>query len=109
MSDPKPIVRLMFVKMKDAFHALSAEEKGAFMLRDRQNLDALGMKAITMIDCRWSTEAWDFIGVEQWPTLQALEERARFEKEELLTYRYTESQTFLGTPVSFAEYGQDEP
>ena len=109
MSDGKPIVRILFVKMRDAFHCLPEEEKGSFMHRDRQNLDSLGMRAISMIDCRWSNEEWDFIGVEEWPSLEALEERARFERDQLCTYRYTDSQSFVGTPVSFAEYGKSQP
>ena len=66
MSGPKPVIRMMFVKMKEAWHCLSEEEKAAFMQRDRQNLDALGMAPITVVDCRWSNEDWDFIGVEEW-------------------------------------------
>ncbi len=109
MSGPKPIIRMMFVKMKEAFHSLSEEEKAAFMQRDRQNLDALGMRALAMVDCRWSNEDWDFIGVEEWPAVEVLEERARFEREQLATYRYIESQSFVGTPVSFAGYGKPQP
>lgn len=108
MSCSKPIMRLMFVKMKDAFHRLPEEDKAAFMQRDRQNLDSLGMRAISMIDCRWSNEAWDFIGVEEWPNIEAMEQRAQFEREQLETYRFTESQSFVGTPVSFAEYGKSK-
>jgi len=106
MTHRKPLARLLFVKMKDAYHNLSPEEKGAFMQRDRQNLDSLGMRAVMMIDCRWSNEKWDFIGVEEWPSLEALEERGRFEKEELATFKYIRSRSFVGTPVSFVEYGK---
>jgi len=106
MTTRKPIARLLFVKMKDAYYNLSPDDKTAFMQRDRQNLDSLGMRAVMMIDCRWSNEEWDFIGVEEWPSLEALEERARFEREELATFKYIRSQSFVGTPVSFVEYGK---
>lgn len=105
MAAGKPIIRLLFVKMKEAFHELSQEEKMAFMRKDRENLDSLGMRAITMVDCRWSNEEWDFIGIEEWPTLESLEERGRFEKEELQTLRYVHSKAIVGLPVSFVEYG----
>ena len=58
-----------------------------------------------MIDCRWSGEEWDFIGVEEWQTLEALEKRAAFEKEELQGFRYVESMTYLGTR-EIGEYGE---
>jgi len=60
-----------------------------------------------MIDCRWSNEEWDFVGIEEWPTIEALEKRAKFEKEELEAFRYVESKTYLGTRESFAEYGKE--
>lgn len=107
MAGGKPIVRLLFVKMKPAFHELSPEEKVAFMRRDRENLDALGMRAVSMVDCRWSNEEWDFVGVEEWPSLESLVERGRFEKEQLQTPRYIHSRAFVGSPVSFVEYGKD--
>ena len=106
MTENKPIVRLFFAKMKDAFQKLSDEEKMAFMRKDRENLDNLGMKAITMIDCSWSNDEWDYIGVEQWPSMEAIEEREIFENEGLEVSKYVESKTLLGTPESFSDYGK---
>ena len=107
MAESKPIIRLFFAKMKDTFIDLQEEEKMAFMRRDRENLDELGMKAVTMIDCSWSNEEWDYIGVEQWPSIEAIEKRELFENEELEVFRYVESKTYLGTPESFTEYGKE--
>ena len=107
MTENKPIIRLFFAKMKDAFIDLPEEEKMAFMRKDRENLDKLGMKAVSMIDCHWSNEEWDYIGVEQWPSMEAIEIRERFEKEELEIFKYVDSKTYLGTPESFDEYGKE--
>jgi hypothetical protein len=106
MAEKRPITRLLFAKIKEAFYRLSEEEKQEFMIRDRKNLDELGCKVLMMIDCRWSNEEWNYVGVEEWPTLEALEKRAKFEYEELEKYRYIESKTYLGTRESFAEYGK---
>ena len=106
MAESKHVIRLFFAKIKDAFLDLSEEEKMAFMRKDRENLDKLGMKAVTMIDCSWSTDEWDYIGVEQWPSLKAIEERELFENEELEVFKYVESKTLLGTPESFSDYGK---
>jgi hypothetical protein len=78
----------------------------AFMRKDRGNLDELGCKFET-IDCRWSNEEWQFIGIEEWPNLEAIEKRAKFEKEELQTFRYVESKTILGTRESSDDYGKE--
>ena len=107
MAENKPIARLFFAKMKDAFIDLPEEEKMAFMSKDRKNIDELGMKAVMMIDCSWSNDEWDYIGVEQWPTEEALKKREQFEKEELEVFKYVESKTYLGTPESFDEYGKE--
>ena len=107
MAEKKPIIRVYFAKIKEAFYDLSEEEKIEFMRKDREEMDELGMRVIAMIDCRWSNEEWDFIGIEEWPTIEALEKRGKFEKEELEAFRYVESKTCLGTRESFAEYGKE--
>ena len=106
MAEDKTIIRLYFAKMKESFHSLPEEEKMAFMQKDRENLDKLGMKAISMIDCSWSNDKWDYVGVEEWPSLEAIESREQFENEELEVFKYVESNTLLGTPESFADYGK---
>ena len=106
MEENKTIIRLYFAKMKEAFNSLSEEEKIAFMQKDRENLDKLGMKAVAMIDCSWSNDKWDYVGVEEWPSLEAIESREQFENEELEVFKYVESKTLLGTPESFADYGK---
>jgi len=107
MAERKPIIRLFFAKMKKAFIDLPEEEKMAFMRKDCENLDELGMKAVMMIDCSWSNEEWDYIGVEQWPIIEVVKKREKFEKEELEVFKYVESKTYLGTPESFSEYGKE--
>jgi hypothetical protein len=107
MDEKKPIIRVYFAKIKEAFYNLSEEEKIEFMRKDRKNLDELGCKVLMMCDCRWSNEEWNFFGVEEWPSIEALEKRAKFEYEELENYRYVESKTYLGTRESFAEYGKE--
>ena len=98
MAENKPVVRLFFAKMKKAFLDLSDDEKLAFMRKDRGNLDDLGMKAVSMIDCSWSNE--------EWPSLEAIKKRELFENEELEVFKYVESKTYLGTPESFDDYGK---
>ena len=85
---------------------LSEEEKMAFMLKDSDNLDELGMKAVIMVNCRGSNKEWDYIGVEEWPTIDAIKEREKFENEELEVHKYAESKTYLGSAESYSEYGK---
>lgn len=107
MAENKTIIRLYFAKMKAAFSDLPDEEKEAFMRKDRENLDKLGMKAIAMVDCSWSNDEWDYVGVEEWPSLDAIKSREQFENEELEVFKYVESKTLLGSPESFSDYGKN--
>lgn len=92
--------------MKPGFFRLSDEQRREFMARDRANLDALGMKAISMVDCTQSDDEWDYIGVERWPSMAAVKEREKFENEELQISRYVEYRVHLGVEQSFEEYGK---
>ncbi len=107
MDESKPVIRLFFAKMKNAFIELPEEEKMEFMRKDRENLDQLGMKAVSMIDCSWSNDEWDYIGVEQWPTMEAIKIREKFENEQLEVFKYVDSKTYLGTSESFDNYGKE--
>ena len=104
MTETKPVIRIFFAKMKNTFIELPEEEKMAFMRKDRQNLDELGMEAVAMVGCHWSNDEWDYIGVEQWPSMEAIKKREKFESDELEISKYVESKMYLGTPESFAEY-----
>ena len=106
MAEKRPIMRLYFAKLKEAWYKLSEEEQKEFMLKDRANMDEVGVNLIMMIDCRWSNEEWDFVGIEEWQSLEALEKRAAFEKEELQGFRYVQSKTYLGTR-EIGEYGEE--
>ena len=106
MNERKTVVRLFFAKMKQAYFDLAEEERAEFMRNDRDNLDALGMRAISMINCSNFTNEWDYIGVEEWPSPEAIEMRERFESDELGISRYVEYRTYQGTPEAFDGYGK---
>ncbi len=105
MAERKPIIVVRFAKIKEAFYKLSEEEKKEFMFKDREKLDELGGKIVMICDCRWSNEEWQFFGVEEWPTIEALEKYTKFLAEELSAYKYAESKPYLGTR-EIAEYGK---
>jgi len=106
MDDTQPVIRLFFARIKQAFIDLPDAEKMEFMATDRKNLDALGMEAVTMINCSGLDQEWDYIGVEKWPSMDAIRQREKFEQEVLGIDRYVTSKTHLGTPESFGEYGK---
>jgi len=92
--------------MKPEFSRLSEKERSTFMAKDRASLDALGMKAISMIDCSGRDEKWDYIGVERWPSMEAIKKREKFENDVLEISKYVEYETHLGVAQSFENYGK---
>ena len=78
------------------------------MIKDRDNLDALGMKAISMIQCGDLDNEWDFIGVESWPSMEAIQKREEFEKNVLEISKYVTYKTHLGISKSFEDNGKQQ-
>lgn len=107
MDMDKPVIRLFFAKLKNEFLDLPEEEKSAYMKTDRKNIDELGMEAVAMVNCGWSTDEWDYIGVEKWPSMDAVKKREQFEKHVLEIDKYVRSKVYLGTSESFADYGKE--
>jgi len=106
MAEKKPIIRIMFTKIKPAFFELSEEEQQEFMRKDREKMEELGYKLHFMLDCSWSTEEWQFIGIEEWPDMEAIKKIEKFHEEELEVSKYGEYKTYLGTLV-YDEYTQE--
>ncbi|MGB3712835.1 MAG: hypothetical protein WA996_00230 [Candidatus Promineifilaceae bacterium] len=105
MAEKKPIVRVYFAKLKEAWFQLSEKEQIEFMRKDNEKLEELGC-TFTTYDCSWSNDEWQFFAVEEWPTIEAIEKFAKFQEEELEISRYVESKTFLGTRV-IEDYGKE--
>ena len=106
MAENRPIIRLMFCKIKETFNDLSEEEQMAFMVKDRKNLDELGCK-FEMINLTSSNEEWQYIGIEEWPSMEAIEKRAKFEQKELEIHKFVEYKTIVGTRESSEDYGKE--
>ena len=106
MAEKKRIIRVMLAKIKDAFFELSEEEQQEFMRKDREKMEELGYKLHFMLDCSWSNDEWQFIGIEEWPSMEAVEEISKFHEEELEVSKYGVYKTYLCTPVE-DEYTQE--
>ena len=105
MAENKRIIRVVLAKIKPAYFELSKEEQQEFMRKDRQKMEELGYKLHFMIDCSGSEEGWQFIGIEEWPSMEAIEKIEKFHEEELEVSKYGEYKTYVGTPV-YDEYTQ---
>ena len=105
MTEKKRFIRVMFGKIKPAYFELSEEEQKEFMRRDHEKLEELGYKLHFQLDCSGLNEEWNGIGVEEWPSMEAIEKIEKFYKEELELSKYVEYKAYVGTPV-YDEYTQ---
>jgi hypothetical protein len=99
MAEKKRIIRIMFVKLKKEYFELSEEEQQEFMRKDRERMEELGYKLHFMLDCSWSSNEWQFIRIEEWPSMESIEKIFNFHEEELKASKYGEYKTYLGTLV----------
>ena len=105
MAEKKRVIRVMFVKIKPAYFELSEGERQEFIRKDRERMEELGCKLHFMLDCSWSNKEWQFIGIEEWPSMEAIERIEKFHEEELGVSKYGEYKTYLCTPA-YDEYNQ---
>jgi hypothetical protein len=92
----EPIYKLFTAKFTEAWYHLSADQQTSLMAKVNDALERVGGKRIVLCDSSWSSERWIGFGVEQFPSLEAVQNHARL-LNELNWLRYLESKTLLGT------------
>ena len=92
----QPIYKMFLVRPTESFYALSQAEQEKLLTEVRSLLDKVGGRSIILCDSAWASEQWTFFGVEEFPSLEALQQHTKL-LEALNWYRYIESTTLLGT------------
>ncbi len=87
------------VSFAEAWYQLSEEEHKALLAKVNAALETVGGKSVVFCDSGWSSEEWQFFGVEVFPSIEAAQKHA-----ELLAainwHRYIKSSTLLGTAAT---------
>jgi hypothetical protein len=106
-----PIHHLFIVRSyREAYYQLSPQERDRFWNGVGENGEAAGVKSLVTCYSRWSNELYPVWGVEEFPSLQALQECTRA-NEKKQHFRYIEAETycgilaegFQGSPVEFPD------
>ena len=93
-----PIYKMFHAQPKEAWFQLSKEEQDALFAKLNDARQSVGGKTILFCDSSWNSEKWLYWGVEEFPSMEAVQEFARCLME-LNWLRYIESETLLGTAV----------
>jgi hypothetical protein len=91
----QPIYKMFYARMKEAWFQLSKEEQNALFTKMEETMKNVGGKQVIICNSYWSSEKWWFWGVEEYPTIEAVQDYAKF-LIDLDWVRYCDSETLLG-------------
>lgn len=93
-----PVYKMFYGRMKEAWYQLSQEQQDAIWSQMQEAFKKVGGKPIVICDSNWSSEKWHFWGVEEYPSLEALQEYSHC-LYEMDWFRYCDSEILLGTAM----------
>jgi hypothetical protein len=92
------IYKVFLTRPLEAWYQLSQEEQTSLLAKVNEALEAAGGKTVVLCNSSWSSEQWQFFGVEEFPNIEAIQKQAALHNE-LNWLRYMESVTVLGTEL----------
>jgi len=96
----QPIYKMFYLRQKEAWFQLTKEEQDQLLGKVEEALKKVGGKSIVFCDSGWASEKWWYWGVEEYPSLEAIQEHTKL-LIELNWMRYCDSETLLGTAMTF--------
>jgi hypothetical protein len=93
-----PVYKMFYARWTEAWYQLSQEERSALFAKMEETGGRLGAKQVLVCDSSWNSEKWLFWGVEEYPSMEALQEYSQC-LAELNWFRYCESEILLGSKV----------
>jgi hypothetical protein len=78
---------------------LTKEEQDQLLGKVEEALKKVGGKSIVFCNSGWASEKWWYWGVEEYPSLEAIQEHTKL-LTELNWMRYCDSETLLGTAMT---------
>jgi hypothetical protein len=97
-----PIYKMFRGRMKDPWFQLPSEEQEAILNKTDHALKTVGGKRVLLCNSYWASEKWWFWGVEEFPSIEAVQEYARC-LDELDWMHYCDSETLLGNKAGNVE------
>ena len=97
-----PIYKMFRAGVKEAWYQLSKEEQDALFAKIQDAMKSVGGKSMLVCNSSWNSEQWLFWGVEEFPSLEAVQEYSRC-LEELNWFRYVDSEVLLGSKAEEPE------
>jgi hypothetical protein len=94
----EPIYKFFTGRFLPEWYQLSKEEQESILAKLNDALAKLGAKRIVLCNTYWSTDEWLWAGVEEFPSIEAVQ-KYMAALHELNWDRYTEATSLLGTKL----------
>ena len=70
-----PVYKLFLNEgVSEAWHQLSQEEKDNLFAKHDEDFEKAGGKRVLFCDSKWSSGKWAFFGIEEFPSIEALQQ-----------------------------------
>ena len=92
----KPVYELVQFRFKEAWYALSKEERAKLMAQVMELREQAAAKGLISCESMWSSHRWLFFGVSEYPNIEALQQHYA-DLDKIDWWRYVEAETMLGT------------
>ena len=97
------IYKTFRVSIREAWYQLSKDEQKSLLAKVNEASTKVGGKNIILCNSSWSSDEWEFFGVEVFPNMEAVQKHS-----ELLValewFRYVKSSTLLGTTTTGPQF-----
>ena len=94
----EPVYKMFHARWTEAWYQLSQEQRDAIFAQMQATGEKVGAKQVLVCNSSWNSERWLFWGVEEYPSMEALQEYTN-RLVELDWFRYCEAETLLGSKL----------
>lgn len=94
----QPIYKLFMARLTEAGYQLPEEEREKMWAKHDEAYQKAGGKTILICDSSWASEQFLFWGIEEYPSIEAVQESHKV-LNEINWFRYFEAVTMLGTKM----------
>ena len=94
----QPIYKMWRVGVKEAWYQLSKEQQDTLFAKVDEAMKSVGGKSMVFCNSSWHSEQWQYFGLEEFPSIEAVQEYNRCLME-LDWFRYLDSDILLGTTL----------
>jgi hypothetical protein len=94
----EPIYKLFTGRFLPDWYQLSQEQQNSLLAKLHEALEKVGAKTMLLCNTYWSTDQWQWAGVEEFPNIEAVQ-KYMATLHELNWHRYVEGNNVLGTKL----------